>query len=515
MKTESEQDRDLADDGGQASSFEIPKSRMNKHMRMVLDHLWGPTGSVILHIVLVVLLFRLVWDTAGPPSEVEVQLLEMEVREIEEPEEPELDDFEDIDMPDDIMPPEVAMDDRPPDPAEFDRADPDVDVTELQVMPDFQSPLVLRDLFAARTDIGRASMLNRHSGRWGRFTEPAVIKALEWLKNNQRPDGSWETGRAEGQQFVAAVTGLGLMAFLAHGETHTSERYGATVKKAIDYLLAAQRNHGPQGAFTPLGHNGPYVHGIATYAISEAYAMTSIPELRESMDAALVHIIRGQQPSGAFYYSFGQGGARDTSISGWAVQAMKAGLMAGSQVEGLQEAIDKAIVDLRSASLPNGAYAYHDSGPAQCTTAIGTLAMQLSGASRDPTVASAIQWMVENDSECNWDRPERDFPMYNWFYQTQAKFHHGGSVWTNWNNQFAPAFVQAQEDDGHWKSPSHNLDGGHSEHQFGYAFTTSLGALTLQVYYRFLPTFQLDAIPQAPAAEEPGVGDVEIPIDFI
>jgi len=170
---------ELLDDGEA-----IPRSVLNKHMRVVLDHLWGPTGSVFLHIILVVLLFRLVWDTAAPTPEVEVSLLELETHPIDELEEQVLDDIQDLMEVDNLVPQEMLSDERLPDPAEFDRMDPEMDVTALSVLPDFQSPLVLRDLYAMRTDDGRAAMLARHSHGWGRFTEPAVIKALEWLRRN-------------------------------------------------------------------------------------------------------------------------------------------------------------------------------------------------------------------------------------------------------------------------------------------------------------------------------------------
>ncbi len=498
----------------EAGTSAVPAKRMNKHMRAMLDHLWGPTGSVILHIILIFALYRyLVWDLSDEAADMEVTIRDLEVREIDPMEDidiPDIDDF--ADMSDDIRPPDI-VDDRPPDPTEFER-DMDVDTAPLDVLPDMQSPLVLRELYAARTESGREAMLGRHAGRWGRFTEPAVILALEWLKDNQRPDGSWEAGREEGDLYVTAVTGLGLMAFLAHGETHTSERYGATVRKALDYLLEAQRNYGEEGAFCRLGHHGPYSHGIATYAISEAYAMTKIPELRDSMDAALRHVIRGQQPGGGYAYSFNRGADRDTSISGWMVQAMKAAQMAGSQVEGLQEALDKASEDLKGATMPNGRFQYRASGSHQSVTAIGTLSLQLAGHGRHEAVVNAVEFM--RDEECSWDNAGRDFPLYNWFYLTQAKFHYGGSVWERWNNQFAPAYVDAQEADGRWVSPSSNLEGGFSEHRYGHAFTTALGALTLQVYYRFLPTFQLEAAPAQPEpTETPVEDDPDIPITFI
>lgn len=481
--------------------------RLDKHMRALLDHVWGPTGSVILHIILIFVLYKyLVWDMDGPSSEMIVSLQDMKVTEIDE-----LDDF---DLPpdqlpdysDNIRPPDVIPDDRVLDAADI-ASDTELDMSPLEVLPDFQSPLVLRELYASRTQSGRAAALGR-AGRWGSLTEPAVIRALEWLKRHQLDNGSWEV-REHGQTGVVATTGLALMAFLAHGETTTSEKYGETIERAIKFLLAEQESRGPAGAFTVLDQPGVYAHGIATYAISEAFAMTAHPSLRESMDSGIRHIINGQQPGGGFDYHFRKGVRRDTSVAGWMIQAMKAAQMAGCEVEGLDEAIEKAAGDIIRVAGADGRFGYTSPDSHQpAVTAIGTLSLQLAGYGSDRTVNSALAYMRENES-CSWDRTNLTRAMYQWFYTTQAMFHHGGTGWTQWNNQFAPAYVNAQFDDGHWQSP------GRHDNSLGPAYTTALGALTLQVYYRFLPTFQIDTATQAREASVQAIeGDVDVDIEF-
>ncbi len=499
--------RDGADGDVKHAAQGSEVKRLDRHMRALLDHLWGPTGSVILHIILILVLYKyLVWDMSAPSPEVVVSLQDMIVNEIDE-----LDDFDlppdDLpDYTDDMRPPDVIPDDRVLEAADFAR-EPDLDMTPLEVLPDFQSPLVLRELYASRTDSGRAAALGR-AGRWGRLTEAAVIRALEWLKRHQLANGSWEA-RGYGQRGVVATTGLALMAFLAHGETTSSERYGETVHKAINFLLAEQERSGPAGAFTVLDQQGVYAHGIATYAISEAFAMTAHPELRESMDKAIRHIIRGQQPGGGFDYHFNKGSRRDTSVTGWMIQAMKAAQMAGCQVEGLSEAIDKAAEDIKSVSGVDGRFGYTNSTSNQpAVTAIGALSLQLAGHGHDRTVAAALTYMRNNET-CSWDRTDVYRAMYQWFYTTQAMFHHGGQGWTQWNNQFAPAYVNAQFEDGRWQSP------GRGDNNVGPAYTTALGALTLQVYYRFLPTFQINAASQVEEASVQAIErDIDVDIEF-
>ncbi len=94
---------------------------------------------------------------------------------------------------------------------------------------------------------------------------------------------------------------------------------------------------------------------------------------------------------------------------------------------------------------------------------------------------------------------------------TQVKFQQGGGTWDSWNNQFAPVFINNQNRDGSWTSPARsgaNIPFGF-EHFFGPAFSTAMSALTLQVYYRILPTF---AVVEEQEPDEDDVEDVIIQI---
>ena len=106
-------------------------------------------------------------------------------------------------------------------------------------------------------------------------------------------------------------------------------------------------------------------------------------------------------------------------------------------------------------------------------------------------------------------------PIYYWYYITQAKFHAGGSMWGQWNNQFSRELVRSQtvmkgaatdgKDMGFWDSPSE------SEHSDGRVQDTCLCALQLQVYYRYLPTFRAPKVIE----EEDDFADMdEIEVDI-
>lgn len=472
---------------------------MNEHMRKkVLEHLVGPTGSIVLHIVVFLLALKFVQFVGRESTtEVEVMMMEMEAVDIEELEELK-EEIEDLEMPDVNVDVDVYVDAPVPEEVtEFQSEEPDVDFDALDVVEEMSSPLVMKGLFSGRSAGGRAGMLNQYGGQWSKATEAAVQKALHWLKDNQKPDGSWNKDKN-------AMTGLALLTFLAHGETPGSKDFGPTVEKGIRYLVDNQDKNGQWGR--------EYAHAIATYAISEAYGMTRIPELKPAMEKGIDIIIKGQQAGGAWDYKYAKGDRRDTSVSGWHVQALKAANLAGSENPRIEEAMGKAVEDLRSVYDSNtGSFSYGQKSPKEnlAMTGVGTLCMQLLGYDKSSEVSKGVQLLKQ--AKCDWEHPVPHAAMYGWYYITQVKFHKGGSTWSSWNNEFARTITGNQESDGHWEFPKH--DNGKAEHgaNQGAVYSTTLAALMLQVYYRNLPTFKEKAVQGA--QEE--VDEDEIVIEII
>jgi hypothetical protein len=474
---------------------------MQKHIKRILDHLWGPTGSVIFHVILIVLLVKFIqFTTQTKEPTVEVVMMETVETKLDEIMEPEkLEDLQDV--VDAVTPPEVDLSvDEPPPVDNVNQSQEDF--SALEVVSDVSSPLVMKGLYAGRSAGGRAAALGQYGGRWAKATEAAVIKALEWLKNHQDPDGSW------GPKYRASMTGLGLLTFLAHGETPASEKYGPTVEKAIRYLVGVQEQLGGGrfANFTPgqcAEGGGPpvYEHAIATYAISEAYGLTRIPALKPVMDAAAKLIVDGQQNGGGWDYRFCKGGRRDISVAGWQIQALKSAYIAGAtDHDGIKKALDKAIGDLVGCQHPEtGQFAYSEKlgRSNEGLTAIGVLCLQLLGQGEEKAVRDGI--VALQGTTCNWKEPLAFSPMYAWYYITQAKFHHGGQTWSGWNDRFARTFVGNQNEDGSWTAPAGRE---HAEGGYGPVYSTTLAALSLQVYYRFLPTYKAEAVQAAPKEEE-------------
>jgi hypothetical protein len=364
-----------------------------------------------------------------------------------------------------------------------------------------KSPLVMRGLYAQRTAGGRKGALSAFGGS-GRG-EDAVMRALRWLKEKQDADGSWV--KADGNP-GPAMAGLALLCFLAHGETPASPEFGATVEKAMKYIVSKQN---AKGSFS----GNPYEQGICTYAIAEGFGLTKIMALKEAMEKGIQIVIDGQQPGGGYNYNYEKKERWDLSVAGWQYQAMKAAKMAGCSNPRLDEAIASGIKFLRvTAHQPTKGFGYASPSSTPSMTGAGTLCLQLLGKPDCPEVRSGLKWMEETKHpifDVTWAKedatpaPAADKgkaapkagaknPVYAWYYITQAKFQKGESDWKEWNPKFTTALIRNQIVEGklgHWEGGDHGAK----------VYTTALCTLMLEVYYRYLPTFKHVEV-AAPAA---------------
>lgn len=509
------------------------------------EKLYGPIGSFLLHVVLLILLFSIVIG----PSEV-TEFREIQVTVVDPVQTKAIEEFkppEPQKIPDDVEIPDVAT-------PEDAIAVPGTSVADvpsagtggggagagegigdgtgsgfgdgmegledgLNFISDASGPLVFQGVYAGRGSAGRAAGLAQYSDGKGNLTEAAVLKALEWLKKHQQPDGSWHTAR---DQYNVAFTGLAVLTFLAHGETLTSDKYGETLQKGLRWLVDIQQANG-------LYTQNSYAHAIGAYAVSEGYALTQIPFLRESMEKAVEAIIKGQQDNGGWTYNYEHNGRRDTSVMGWQIQALKAASSAGCATSELRECMRKAaaamklqyydtknpgaspgkleIAKLSSSSLGAaqdsvGMFTYAVSGSAKATgggnptmTAVGTLCLEFLGEGASAEAFGGRGYLRQIG--CDWLKPS-GWCLYGWYYTTQAIFQgqgvpgnkKGKEDWKAWNNMFAKAFVNNQNADGSWCSPAKGEDGGWILDQTGSVYGTALGALSLMVYYRILPSYQ-------------------------
>jgi hypothetical protein len=366
-------------------------------------------------------------------------------------------------------------------------------VARLQSRGDLSAPIA--GLGENRTDIAgpggggfgqrlgpmRAQSLAKYSG--SAETEKAVLAGLRWLKNNQQPNGSWPC-----HQSVAAGTALAALAFLGHGEMPDSEEFGPTVNKALRYLVATV---GTDGVVTESDRSANmYAQGIVMLALSEAYGMTQSPRLKEPLERAVKAIVASQKAPkkdprdiGGWRYSINADDS-DSSVSGWIIMGLKSARLAGV-------AVSDETFELASQYLwtlyGDGTFGYNSPRKTPGTTAIGVLCQQFMGHGEDRRIKQALDFLKEQKAD--WAGTKGDFVLYGWYYQTQAMFHGGGAYWEYWNRQIRDTMIKNQQDDGRWLSPP-NSESEQKDMAMSPVYSTALGCLILEVYYRYLPIYQ-------------------------
>jgi hypothetical protein len=319
-------------------------------------------------------------------------------------------------------------------------------------------------------------------------SEDAVMRGLRWLVKTQNPNGSWAKGTGP---TVAAMTGFGLLSFLGHGETPVSAEFGPTVQKALDWLVTnGTKNGGRLSAEPAISQGGSYAHGIATYALGEYYTMTKDERVIEVLKQAVSHIVKGQSSDGSWRYAYAEANHPDTSVSGWQIQALKAANLTGLNLEGVDAAMDKAMVYLKSVQGPKGGFGYKSKEDRYSLTGVGVLCTYFWKQNKDESVRNGIGFImdrVKSDQPVEYKGKNAD--LYAWYYNTQACLMVGGSAWTTWNRLFQDQLVKNQNADGSWPPVITGSPGELKDPEgYGPFYRTNLCILMLEVYYRYMPT---------------------------
>ena len=336
----------------------------------------------------------------------------------------------------------------------------------------------------------RAALLRKYGGN--EASETAVGLGLEWLKEIQLADGSWNfkhsdcprcRGKCKNPGTIEAkngATALVLLPFLGAGQTHRDGRYQETVRRGLYFLMnQVKRTRTPQSGDLQGTGGNLYCHGLATIALCEAYAMTQDDALKMPAQKALEFITYAQdQDGGGWRYTPGQPG--DTSAVGWQLMALKSGHMAYLTVP--PKTIGKAVQFLDSVQGDGGAtYGYTGPGQGAATTAIGLLCRMYLGWPKDHEA------LVRGVGYLGDAGPSRTDMYYN-YYATQVMHHYGGEPWTRWNELMRDQLVSSQAKDGHergswWSMQSWNMTGGR-------VYQTAMSVMILEVYYRHLPIYR-------------------------
>ena len=298
--------------------------------------------------------------------------------------------------------------------------------------------------------------------------EMAISKALRHLAKTQNPDGSW------GKTYKGAETALALMAFMVKGNFPNRGVYGATVDKAVAFLIlrGAAKN-----GFLGSQQQGMYEHGLATLALSEVWGESDRAEVKQTLKKAVEVIMRSQDGSGGWRYSPQPSGA-DISATVMQVVALASAKEAGILVP--DSVLYRAIRYVkRCQHVGVGGFAYQPGGiPGFARTAAGVMSLMMSGQRDSKAVERGLAYLVKY--------PASKFANVQWYYYAhyyavQCMYQAGDAYYQKWYPRIRDALLARQDLQGHWGGGSSGTSP---------AFNTALAVLILGVPYRFLPIYQ-------------------------
>mgnify|MGYP002623976872 CR=1 FL=1 len=335
-----------------------------------------------------------------------------------------------------------------------------------------------------------------------RESEECVAAALAWLATQQSADGRWDPSRHDagresridghdrggaGADADTGITGLVLLAFLGAGHTHQDGDYIETVRAGLEYLRRVQGADGNLGG-TARSFAFMYCHGMATLAVSEAYAMTGDSRLADVVNAAIGYTVAAQHPqTGGWRYRPWQhvpsdGG--DTSQLGWQLMALRSAEMAGVAIPAATNEGTVRFLKAVATGAHGGQATYRPGERVSRTmTAEALFCRQLMGMSRanraNDEAAAFLLGELPGSGRANF---------YYWYYATLAMYQLGGQPWQTWNDALQETLVAGQQKRGA-KAGSWSPDsvwGGYG----GRIYSTAMGTLCLEVYYRYLPLYR-------------------------
>lgn len=216
--------------------------------------------------------------------------------------------------------------------------------------------------------IALAALLSAGRGKADEIPEKyqaTVKKGLDYLVKQQFKDGHWG---ANGDQYPVSMTGLAGIALLMEGSTTREGKYAPQIRKAADWLMErSMRGGGRDGLVGNPDHpteTGRYMygHGFGTLFLALVYGDEDDRERREKLKDILTRACKyigdAQSTQGGWFYTSAKDGhdQDEGSVTITQMQALRAARNAGIPV---QKAIIKKGYDyLKHSTTARGGVVY-------------------------------------------------------------------------------------------------------------------------------------------------------------
>jgi len=323
-----------------------------------------------------------------------------------------------------------------------------------------------------------------------------IDRGLEYLKNTQRPDGSW-SGAAQGMSYPATMTALAGLALLANGSTPIEGKYSENVRRAMNFMLEC----GERTKFTRNGKEmcvissetgaemrSMYGHGFGMLFLAECYGCEldarTAARLKKVLELSSNLIAGAQSKLGGWYYSPESGGD-EGSVTVTQMQALRSARNGGIKVD--KGVIERAVGYIEKSEV-------RESDGTSGIAYMASMARGGGGGSRPPISAAAVVVLYSGGvyesplaKKCfeytkrRWTN-ESNYSghyFYAHFYVSQAMYQAGGADWDAYYPKMKEKLRSMQAGDGSWNGDF-----------VGNTYGTAIACLILQLPYNYLPVFQ-------------------------
>ena len=264
------------------------------------------------------------------------------------------------------------------------------------------------------------------------------------------------------------------------GHTVRKGEYRANVRRALEWILEQQN---PSTGL--VGRGNMYEHAIATIALCEAHGRAPDERIALAARKAVDFCTKAVGTDHGWRYA-PKPDISDMSVTAWFLQALKTAKLA--QIKFDYDVFSRAmtyvdrLTDHGGTKNSTGAVGYTFQEDMRYTsrpplTAAAMVVRQFSGMGVKSSLLIKGAELTKKHAP-SWDK--KDF--YLWYYATYAMHNMGGEYRIWWNTRIRDVLLENQSKNGH-QAGSWNPEG--DRHTAGRVYTTALGALCLEVYYRY------------------------------
>ncbi|MEZ6184217.1 MAG: hypothetical protein R3F62_04300 [Planctomycetota bacterium] len=388
----------------------------------------------------------------------------------------------------------ASLIDTPPLPAQLDLDRPEQEAAGSLAGPAAQDTSVLFGLEGSAGPGAKGDGGSENRGAQGpsAASDGARDAGLEWLARHRTRDQAWgvipeEHGLQDAQRATSDVgrTGLAVLAFLAAGHSPTQEGpYRDLLRAARDWLVRRCR---PSGVFLSPGPSNHlyYQQAIGTLALAELANLEREHEgLAEALQRSVEFLESRRGRWGWRYPDSAAEWSGDTSVNTWVTLALKSAKEAGARVDDKDFRTIKRFLERVSGRDGTTGYALRGQHSTDAMNASGLfLRIMLGESPSSKRNVNAVRLVRYAGGPREVEGAV--FNLYGTYYAALALYQVGGEDWEAFNPVVRDGLVKLQDarrgcELGSW------LGGGYlgRDRVLGTAFAT----LTLETYYRYLPT---------------------------